>query len=197
MEPCPPSQLRLVTSDVPKTKICTKCGAEKPEADFNRYGGKKRGIRPDCRVCQHARNAAYIEKNREKRKAYHRQWRLDHYDEYVGKDAAWRARNKDKIKAKNARRAGNTSRGYNLCGKYGITEADYAVLFERQSGRCAVCRTDKPGGMGNRLHVDHDHVTGKVRGLLCHHCNSGLGNLRDDILRLKAAIAYLENPPWR
>lgn len=73
---------------------------------------------------------------------------------------------------------------------YGITPEEYAQLFEGQGGRCAICRTDTPGG-GRRWAVDHDHMTGKVRGLLCGTCNTGLGLLRDSPGNLIAARNYL------
>ena len=56
---------------------------------------------------------------------------------------------------------------------YGITIEDYDRMYEEQGGRCAICRTDQPGGAGERFSVDHDHETGKVRGLLCNNCNTG------------------------
>ena len=58
--------------------------------------------------------------------------------------------------------------------KYGITSKDYKTLFRRQRGACAICGTKKPRGRWNCLHVDHDHRTGKVRGLLCFRCNTRL-----------------------
>jgi len=73
---------------------------------------------------------------------------------------------------------------------YGITAEDYDALLVRQNGGCAICGTTKPGGRGS-FHVDHDHTTGVVRGLLCHGCNVGIGNLGDDPDRLMAAVAYL------
>jgi len=59
-------------------------------------------------------------------------------------------------------------------------------MIERQGGVCAACRIDKP------IHVDHDHVTGKVRGVLCFLCNQALGNVRDSTDRLRLLILYLE-----
>ena len=75
---------------------------------------------------------------------------------------------------------------------YGIGYAEYLTMLEVQNGCCAICGTDD---FGNRkaFHVDHCHDTGKVRGLLCGNCNSGIGNLRDDIGLLQRAIAYLES----
>lgn len=82
-----------------------------------------------------------------------------------------------------------------LQAKYGISRSDYLAMFEAQKGLCAVCSqpetdTDKNGGV-KALAVDHDHVTSKVRGLLCTACNTGLGKFKDDPALLQAAIAYL------
>jgi len=88
-------------------------------------------------------------------------------------------------------------RNRDLQRHYGITAAEYDVLFARQGGLCACCGQPETA-MSNkanrikRLAVDHCHVTGKVRALLCATCNQGLGQFGDDIERLKQAIAYLE-----
>jgi len=73
--------------------------------------------------------------------------------------------------------------------RYGLK--DYDALLARQGGRCAICRTDRPGGVGKHFRVDHDHVTKKIRGLLCNRCNVGLGMLGDDYRSLERAIRYL------
>ena len=80
-----------------------------------------------------------------------------------------------------------------LLRRYGMTIEQYDIMLRAQEGRCAICRTDKPKGHGGKtFHVDHDHTTGRVRGLLCSPCNSGLGHLGDDPDRIRAALAYLE-----
>lgn len=71
---------------------------------------------------------------------------------------------------------------------YGITLEQYNKMVVSQNGLCAIC--DKPP-VDERLVVDHCHNTGKVRGLLCRLCNSGIGKLGDDVERLKRAVAYL------
>ena len=71
---------------------------------------------------------------------------------------------------------------------YGLEPEQYAALLEDQHGTCAVCR-EQPTGRG--LHVDHDHETGEIRGLLCHNCNTALGLFKDNMLILTAAMAYL------
>jgi hypothetical protein len=76
--------------------------------------------------------------------------------------------------------------------KYGITEQAWDHLLARQDGRCAVCRTATPGGRGESWHIDHDHVTGQVRGLLCQRCNLAIGMLGDSPDRIRAALRYIE-----
>ena len=73
--------------------------------------------------------------------------------------------------------------------KYGLTRDELAALLA-QHGVCAICQTDKWGKKGPQ--IDHDHVTGAVRGVLCSNCNNGLGRFKDDPARLRAAAAYLE-----
>lgn len=75
---------------------------------------------------------------------------------------------------------------------YGITPEHYEQLLAEQGGCCAVCRGSDPYARHHNLFaVDHDHVTGKVRGLLCAKCNTGIGQLRDDPDLLVAAAAYV------
>jgi hypothetical protein len=74
-----------------------------------------------------------------------------------------------------------------------MTVHEYDALLESQGGRCAICRTDEPGGKHNtHFMVDHDHETGEVRGFLCGACNVALGVMKDDSVRLRAAADYLD-----
>ena len=82
--------------------------------------------------------------------------------------------------------------------RYGVTIAEVQALFESQHGLCAVCgnpetciskRTGKP----KMLHLDHDHKTGKVRGLLCQDCNMALGHMREDVKRIEALLDYVKS----
>jgi Recombination endonuclease VII len=79
-----------------------------------------------------------------------------------------------------------------LVQRYGITQEDYDKILESQGGKCAICKTDKPGGIANKFHVDHCHSKGHNRGLLCNHCNQGLGHFKDNADYLEAAIQYLK-----
>lgn len=83
------------------------------------------------------------------------------------------------------------SRHYHLRRRYGISAAAADALLEEQEGVCAICRERPPA------HVDHDHLTGKVRGILCFGCNGGLGQFQVNRAWLAAAIDYLNRhrPP--
>lgn len=89
----------------------------------------------------------------------------------------------------------NTIRRIHLNKAYGITLNEYDLMLESQDFRCAICRDGElitRGGKIRRLTVDHDHTTGKNRGLLCHSCNVALGYFRESAELLKAAINYLQ-----
>lgn len=73
--------------------------------------------------------------------------------------------------------------------KYRVTREQYETMLKDQDDKCPICNDPLDG----RIHVDHDHKTGKVRGLLCHRCNVGLGFFNDRIRFLAAAIVYLED----
>lgn len=87
-------------------------------------------------------------------------------------------------------------RDRNLRRRYGITYDQLVQLHTEQGGVCAICGdalTVEPGEQRYAAHVDHDHATGKVRGLLCNFCNRGLGYFLDDAARLRAAAVYIDN----
>ena len=98
----------------------------------------------------------------------------------------WTAKNPDYWKNRDP----NIRRDWFYRKTYGITLADYDEIIEQQGGRCAICFSFPYAGRA--LCVDHDHVTGAVRGLLCDACNRGIGFFQDEPELLRVAIAYLE-----
>ena len=84
---------------------------------------------------------------------------------------------------------------YYYLQKYSITPKQKKELIIKQHGVCAICGK-LPNGRFKTLHIDHDHKTGRIRGLLCYSCNSGVGNFRDDVVLLLKAAKYL-NPCGR
>ena len=78
-----------------------------------------------------------------------------------------------------------STRNVHLARRYKVDSVQVEWIKLRQGGVCAICQTNEP------VHVDHDHVTGLVRGILCFNCNRGLGKLGDDPDLLRKALAYL------
>ena len=78
---------------------------------------------------------------------------------------------------------------------YGITPEQWDALYDLQNGRCMICweTFDVSCAKGRRkVNVDHDHNNNKIRGLLCHGCNVGLGYFRDNAELLRRAATYVE-----
>jgi hypothetical protein len=104
---------------------------------------------------------------------------LERADRSAARVKRWREANPDRIKAVSDRyRISHPlhSRRTRL-KKYGLTLEKYDVLLAAQSGVCAICGTPEPGGKGWSFSVDHDHLTGRVRALLCNVCNIRVGVL--------------------
>lgn len=87
----------------------------------------------------------------------------------------------------NKSRANENRRRFHLMSAYGLTVERFNAMVSQQNGVCAIC-----GGKDDeRLHVDHDHETGAIRGLLCNRCNRAIGLFGDDPVVMRRAIAYL------
>jgi len=149
-----------------------------------------------------ARHAADLEANKARgRASYHRNKEANR-EKMKAKDAAWSALPFDhprKVKARetskryrdnNRQKLAGYTRKHKLKREYGLTPDAFNAMMLAQNSVCAVCLTDQWGARGPC--VDHDHSTGKVRGILCNRCNIGLGQFKDDAERMRAAIAYLE-----
>lgn len=148
------------------------------------FGGWK------TREAQQAYMKRYQQRNRARLTEWARSHRAKHRQKYAAQARARRALTKDRINDNrvDSRKIGGL-----------ITPAQYDEMLLKQDGVCAICRTatvlkPAPGHKRRRqLCVDHDHATGKVRGLLCFVCNAGLGFFRDDPIRLRAAAIYLHD----
>lgn len=150
---------------VPGEKICRKCKQSKPFDQFYKRKRSKDGLTANCRECTLAR---YRQPSYKKRMDAYREENKEHLDQ----------------KAREAR----------YLRKYGLTWDDFEQMKEQQGNVCAICREPFVETARNgtpKFCVDHDHETGKVRGLLCDLCNNGLGRFRDQIPLLEKAIEYL------
>lgn len=156
-------------------KRCVKCGEEKPEAEFGISQGRRRSY---CREC---------------RRKDSRDYRGTHLAECQKASREWGKRNPGRL-SKNSKmwyEANKERRRQEVLFKrYGVTHSEYGRLLEKQSGVCGICFREPPAN--RRLAVDHDHATGRVRGLLCTRCNVLLGIVKDNPDVLLEAAVYLE-----
>ena len=144
--------------------------------------GEMMHVCPQCEE-EKARSEFYLKKNIQKKNGLRaratpckeclKRKKKDNYEFYRDKQENWRLKN-----------------------FYGIDKDEYNRMLEAQGGTCLICK--KSGHIRRKnsrpiaLAVDHNHETGKIRGLLCINCNSGIGKLGDSITMLKKAIKYLE-----
>jgi hypothetical protein len=93
-----------------------------------------------------------------------------------------------------ARKASGRMRASHLRKKFGITVEDYDRILEAQGGGCAICDNSVNRNSPSRLymHIDHDHKTGRIRGVLCDRCNQAIGHFEDDPALLRRAADYLD-----
>ena len=160
-------------------KRCSKCGELKPLDQYYAAKGCKDGLRGDCKACFSARARARYAAKSDEIKAYVNAWRRENR-EHV---RAWQ-------KQYNAGRK-RENRNTHLRRTFGITLEDYDVMLATQGGGFAICGRAAPEG--SSLHVDHDHETGAVRGLLCFTCNGALGMLSENDQFLTRAADYVSS----
>lgn len=152
--------------NVPKgTKRCSRCEDIKSKSDFKTVGKSKRKSRY-CNPCNLIVESEQAEKKLQQDRDYY-----EREHDVIREQQVW---NRLRI-------------------RYGVTREQWEAQYEAQGGLCAICEKAATGtSRGNRLHVDHSHETGQVRGLLCAGCNTHLGILEKTEWRAKAE-AYLES----
>lgn len=153
---------------------CTLCHLNKPLSEFRKQSDKKDGHQSACKDCAKVKDKEYSDKEKNKFRA--RIYRKTHKKHISELRRNRYLKTLEKHKDQQLKRA------------FGISLVDYNKMLEKQHGKCKICL--KPE-INRQLSVDHDHKTGKVRGLLCNHCNRGLGSFYDNTEMLKAAIKYL------
>jgi hypothetical protein len=161
----------------PSEKKCNRCGEVKLASLFHRNRSTADGLHKWCKACRKdVEGARHFEPSiKSKMCARCKQ----------SKPAAMFSRDKH-IADGLASICKACNREDKLQRKYGISSSDYEELLRSQGGGCQIC------GSFDRLHVDHCHVSTKVRGILCAHCNQGLGHFFDNTALLLKAALYLK-----
>ena len=152
-------------------KQCAKCKEVKSSDCFFITARSKGRLHSYCQACVTAASTAWHRGNPERSRAASRA----SYARKRADPARWK-----KHLEKNRRL---------LLRQYGLTPEQYEALYNAQRGLCAICGKPPYPGRGGMLCVDHDHVTGEIRGLLHRRCNAGLGALGDDPVQASLNLA--------
>ena len=139
-----------------------------PLDEFYRAAGTKDGLRGECKACT----------SQDKRRRY-----LADPETAIARVKRWQQANPDRVNATQRARGARPevkqwARAEHLMRKYGITVEQYDEMLAAQGGGC--CIGGRPPREDISLHVDHDHFTGEIRGILCFRCNNALADLQDD-----------------
>jgi len=123
----------------------------------------------------------YYEENHKRIHKYQKQYREDNREQIRERDSQYYKENIEAIK--------EYSRKWHLKDKFNLSHEDWLKIWNNQNGKCAICKIVFP--TPSDACVDHDHKTGKIRGLLCIKCNAGIGYLNDDPKITSMATEYL------
>lgn len=156
---------------------------KKRTAEQNRiYNKNSHDSDPLRRVRNHEK---YHKEHKEYCNEKSREWRKNNKERQREANRKYREKNRDKMREKDFK--------YSLT-KFGLTLEDYTGMYSEQEGKCKICGIDENNLLPkSKLGIDHCHTTGKVRGLLCTNCNTGLGQFKDNIELLDLAINYLKS----
>jgi hypothetical protein len=147
-------------------KTCNCCKKEKAANEFHKNKRESDGLSNRCTACQKAAAADYYRRNK---------------DLVAAKSKSYYKANSEKIKERTS--------FYWTERNTGVGREEYMAKAEAQGFKCAICFTVDPK---RRLAADHDHKTGKARGLLCRDCNQVLGKFNDDPDRFVRAANYIK-----
>jgi hypothetical protein len=170
-------------------KLCLTCKTEKPFDSFHKAKKEKDGLQYHCIDCSKKYHAKRYVEQKDKLRHQIETYRTNNKDKIEQARLKWVANNPEKVKG--YQRVTNLKR-------FGLSIKDYESMFEKQKGLCAICnnpetfvhfKTKKLA----KLAVDHSHVTGKTRKLLCKTCNTALGLFKDDRNILLSAAQYLKD----
>ena len=148
-----------------------------------------------CKMCKSIYNQQWRQNNPDYRKNYRR----TNPEKLSAQDMAYRSKNLEKVHIRNKRwqvRNIDKIRNSSLRNRYNITLPMYNEMLSKQDNRCKICNIlpdlDSKFKQHRILHVDHDHATNIVRGLLCNNCNHMLGAAKDNSAILRSAATYID-----
>lgn len=205
---------------LPDSRVCTKCGLDKPLSEFSKASRGKYGRKANCKACDSARWYANpksqalppgeVKRRLEERRGDTKKCngcgeikpRTEFHKASDGVhgpilQTICKICHAARVREWYSRTGGQSDtndRRLNLKQLYGITLDEYDAMLAAQGGVCAICKREersKRDGKIMRMPVDHCHTTGRVRGILCHACNRAIGLLGEDADVIRKVIKYL------
>ena len=183
----------ITEGDSSNTKRCSTCKLYLKKGSFSKDKRAKDGLQSQCKDCKKKSSKNWREDNKEHKQEYQKNWEEDNKEQRQ----KYRDGRKEETKRYTAQNKDKQRNNF-LYNKYGITDKEYDDMVREQDNKCAICENPESklndNGYPMRLCVDHDHITGQVRGLLCNKCNLGIGYLRSDEGTdiLLNAVCYIE-----
>ena len=150
-------------------------------SEYYQQHTRKDRLMATCKTCSNIASHRRYQDDRKAWNEYAMNWKKTHHDAWLKIQRRYRLTHRDELKAYSATKPW-------LMSTYGITKAEYDKMRLEQQDRCLVC-----GERKETLVVDHDHKRNKIRGLICHRCNLGIGLFHDDPILLEKVIRYLRD----
>lgn len=160
-------------------KTCSKCKLSKSLEEFHKSKRLSQGVRSWCKSCERDQHKEWVINNPDKIAEIDRRYNQNNKPKVKEKIKKWKARNPNIVNARRLKR------------RYGLTMDQYRAILTTQDHCCAICKRHE-NEIILALHVDHNHITGKVRGMLCSSCNQALGLLKDNPELCRLSAIYLE-----
>jgi hypothetical protein len=180
---------------------CSICNSWKSPTEYYKNKERADGLDPYCKNCRKEKTAKWRGENPKRAAEYHKRWRAKQPKQpkkirqpkpklpkpvRTPKPKPIKSPKSPKIKL-SPDEIKRQVRHSQIKKVFGISLVEYEQRRTKANGRCAVCGTET-----KKLHLDHDHATGKLRDFLCHRCNLALGLVNDNISRLSSLIDYLK-----
>jgi len=175
---------------IPEFKTCPRCKIKKPSCEFSKCKRNANGLQPQCKECSANDKRERQEKNRARKTVS-----IPETKTCPGCALKKPSGEFGKCKSREdglQRRCRACTIVYKRGLMYGLSDEQFEAILEAQGGACPICTIKF--AKDNPPCVDHDHLTGENRGLLCHTCNRALGYFRDNIIFLERAVIYLNSP---
>ena len=166
-----------------KLKCCSSCKHEKPVSEFNKSKNSRDGLQGKCRSCGRAMCRDWYNRNIDEQRERARNRAKVYGPKQRAANKKWALENPEKARYHSRKKL--------LSKNYNMSIEAHDALFASQGFSCGACGSPSPNSKKG-WSTDHCHKTGVVRGIVCHHCNIGIGHAKDSIETIKKWISYLE-----